>query len=141
MCQNVAESGTNMCQNMCLKKPSRITTERAFSISQSTIPQNPRIGTPPRRQTPTLPYTKAAARRTMKALSASPPPVPRLCRSLSVHNLRKRFGKRSRKKCIPDAFKHCIRRIYKREASRSCSHAWECQRFYPIFLCGDCCGL
>ena len=76
MCQNVAESGTNMCQNMCLKKPSRITTERAFSIPQSTIPQNPRTGTPPRRQTPTLPYTKAAARRTMKALSASPPPAP-----------------------------------------------------------------
>ena len=76
MCQNVAESGTNMCQNMCLKKPSRITTERAFSIPQSTIPQNPRIGTPPRRQPPTLPCTKAAARRTMKALSASPPPAP-----------------------------------------------------------------
>lgn len=58
------------------KKPSRITTERAFSIPQSTIPQNPRIGTSPRHQTPTLPYTKAAARRTMKALSASPPPAP-----------------------------------------------------------------
>ena len=42
MCQNVAESGTNMCQNMCLKKPSRITTERAFSIPQSTrkIPES-----------------------------------------------------------------------------------------------------
>lgn len=85
MCQNVAESGTNMCQNMCLKKPSRITTERAFSIPQSTIPQNPRIGTPPRRQTPTLPYTKAAARRTMKALSASPAPGSAPCLSLQSH--------------------------------------------------------
>ena len=58
MCQNVAKSGTNMCQNMCLKKPSRITTERAFSIPQSTILQNPRTGTPPRRRAPTLHLTE-----------------------------------------------------------------------------------
>lgn len=53
MCQNVAESGTNMCQNMCLKKPSRITTERAFPILQSAIPQNLQTETPPRRRAQT----------------------------------------------------------------------------------------
>ena len=43
---------------------------------QSTIPQNLRTGTPPRRRAPTPHGKEAAARRTVKALSASPPPAP-----------------------------------------------------------------
>lgn len=52
-----------------------IFTEEAPFILQSTIPQNPRTGTPQRRRAPTLPCTKAAVRRRGKPPPAVRPPA------------------------------------------------------------------